>query len=223
MTFSIEEFKHQGLVHGGARPSQFSVYIPDFPNLSLNGGAAQPSGTTISTKIRFLAKAASLPPSNIDYIDVPYMSRKIRVNGDRTFSDWAITVMNDEDFMIRRAFEGWHQAINAREQNLQAGEGLSGPHFYKRDILVTQYGKTGQSPGGGQGIITGSDAQPIYEYTLVGAFPISIDAISLDWERINEVEQFDVTFTYDYWEPVNISGMGLQNGAAPGPFVTISS
>lgn len=223
MSFSIEEFKSRGLVHGGARPSLFSVYVPDFPSLSISG-TPLPSSTEVTSKIRFLAKAASLPASNMEYVDVPYMSRKIRVNGDRMFSDWSITVMNDEDFTIRRAMEGWHQVINAREPNVQDGIGLSGPYHYKRDIVVSQYGKTGQGAGGGLEALGGTnDPVPIYQYTLVGAFPVAVDAIPLDWDDVNRIEQFDVTFTYDYWEPADITelaggvgGLGVNSGNSLG-------
>lgn len=198
MTFSINEFKAKGLIYGGARPSLFRVEMPLIPNST--GGT-----NNITDVISFTAKAASLPPSLIDYIDVPYMSRKIKVSGDRTFPDWVITVMNDEDFPVRGPLEEWHQAINARERNRMFGAGLSPISMYKRDLVVHQYSKTGNNADGNTSNIRASngsdDASPIRSYTLVGAFPTSIDGISLDWDTVNQIEQFDVTFAYDYWEP----------------------
>lgn len=202
MTFSIEDFKSNGLVYGGARPSLFKVIIPNMPN----GDTGGTSGANLTSKISYLAKAASLPPSIIDYIDVPYMSRKIRVNGDRTFPDWTITIMNDEVFDIRRAFEAWHQYINSREPNRQFGPGLSEANSYKVDLLVHQYSKTGNGAGAEALSVIADDAVPIATYTMVGAFPTSIGPIGLDWDYVNQIEQFDVTFTYDYWEPYVIEG-----------------
>lgn len=202
MSFGIEEFKSKGLIYGGARPSLFKVFIPPFPDGTVPG-----SNHNLSEEVSFLAKAASIPPSLMDYIDVPYFSRTVRVNGDRTFPDWTITVMNDEDF-IRHAFEDWHQAINSREPNRQFGSGFALVKNYKRDLVVYQFGKTGTGSGeiSGNQIGNVDDATPIAKYTLFGAFPTSISPIGLDWAFTNQYEEFDVTFAYDYWEPFENTG-----------------
>jgi hypothetical protein len=193
MTFSINEFKSNGLVFGGARPAMFEITLPQWPG-------ALPDA---SRKLSFLAKAASLPPSILDPIEIPYMGRRIKVVGDRSFPAWSITVMNDEDFLLRESFEQWHQLLNQREQNVSAIG--TEPANYKKDIIVTQLSK-----GGGDRPISTSSAsvQPasgsIYTYTLVGAFPTVVDPIQLDFEAVNQVEQFNVEFQYDYWEPREI-------------------
>ncbi len=196
MTFSVDDFRANGLIFGGARPSLFSIYVPGFP------AGRQGQNTVISRKLYFTAKAASLPPSNMDAIDIPYMSRSIKVNGDRTFGDWAITVMNDEDFSVRAALEEWHEAINSKEPNRQFAGGGGLVSSYKRNITVQQYGKTGIGEIVPGDVNFGQDARPIRVYELVGAFPTSIDAIGLDWGAKNEIETFDVNFAYDYWRLV---------------------
>jgi hypothetical protein len=40
----------------------------------------------------------------------------------------------------------------------------------------------------------------IKSYTLRGAFPTSIGAISLDYDEQTAIEQFEVTFEYQYFE-----------------------
>lgn len=205
MTFSIEKFKSKGLIYGGARPSLFRVFIPPFDGVEFGSVNTH----NLSEEISFLAKAASIPASMIDYIDVPYFSRKVRVNGDRTFADWSITCMNDEDFTIRAAFEQWHEFINSREPNRQFGDGFALVSAYKRDLIVYQYGKTGNGAGDGSFNAGGTlvdDATPIAKYVMHGAFPTSISPIGLDWDYVNQIEQFDVTFAYDYWEPYENTG-----------------
>ena len=44
-------------------------------------------------------------------IDVPFRGRIFKVAGDRTIENWSITVINDEDFLFRNAFEEWTQQI----------------------------------------------------------------------------------------------------------------
>ena len=119
MTYSINQFTSQGLVLGGARPTLFEVIIPNFPLLQ-NAAAIASGDLTSSSKLSLMAKAASLPPSIVQEINVGYMGRKIKVAGDRTFPNWSITVYNDEDFAMRNLFEDWHEILNSRQPNLMS-------------------------------------------------------------------------------------------------------
>lgn len=187
MAFNIEDFKSKGLALGGARPSLFEIILTNWPG----SGAA-------GAQLRFLAKASSIPPSVVESIDIPYFGRKIKLVGDRVFTNWSITVMNDENFLIRNAFLNWHEQLNGKKTNTMNNEVTTSPNTYKRQIFVRQYSK------GGDGV--GEDGS-IFQCQLVGAFPVTIDAIQLDWDAINQVEQFDVEFAYDYW----VAGAGINS------------
>ncbi len=103
---NISNFKEK-LAGGGARPNIFEVSIPDFPDFAKN----QWDNNTRLT-FNFLCKAAALPASNVAPIDVPFRGRILKVAGDRTFDTWTVTIINDEDFKIRHAFEVWMNGIN---------------------------------------------------------------------------------------------------------------
>lgn len=189
MAFNISNFRAQGLVQGGARPTQFDI------NITLPSGVA---ATGVDRKIKFLARATSLPASIIESIPVPYFGRTIKVNGDRVFQDWTVTVMNDEDFLIRTAMENWSNRINTHISNrldpaykslVPSNAGGS----YKAIAEVYQYGKTG--PGDSSGVVR--------SYKFDGIFPTVISEIGLDWEATNQVENFQITFAYDWWVPIS--------------------
>lgn len=188
MAFNIESFKSQGLQFGGARPSLFRVILT-FPQDVTTAAPAIAGGRS-----SFLIKSAALPASTIGEIDVSYFGRKIKMAGDRTFDDWTITVLNDEDFSLRNAFEEWSNLMNTLISNRLGGAAapLSSPETYKVDLDVQQFGKAGP----------GDEAGVIRQYKFVGAFPTQISAITLDWDRNNTIEEFDVRFAYDYWIPV---------------------
>lgn len=183
MAFNIETFKSDGLNLGGARPSLFEIQMNAFPGSS---------GTSVPNRIKFLAKASSIPPSVVESIDIPYFGRKVKIIGDRVFTNWSITVMNDEDFFVRNAFMNWHEKLNGKITN-QMSEVNPSPLSYKSNIIVKQYSKGGLDYGFQQ------EPGVIFKCTLVGAFPVTVDAIQLDWDAINQIEQFDVEFAYDYW------------------------
>tara|TARA_Y100001973_G_C5079992_1_gene271981 strand:+ start:112 stop:648 length:537 start_codon:yes stop_codon:yes gene_type:complete len=166
MAFNVNEFKSQ-LVGGGARPNLFQVQITN----PITGSA--------DFKVPFMVKAASLPPSSTGSFEVPYMGRKIKYGGDRVFQEWQVTVINDEDFLIRNAMEAWSDSINAHVRNTRAL-----PSTYKSDAQITQYGK---------------DETPIRRYQFQGLFPTEISPIEMSWETNDAIEEFTVTFQYDLW------------------------
>jgi hypothetical protein len=136
------------------------------------------------SQLNFVARAAKIPEGTIAAIKVPYLSRDIKVAGMMTFPDYKVTIMNDEDWSIRTMFESWQNSINSLESNLRTTN--LDVENYKIDFNVRQFDKTG-------GIIR--------TYQMLGAFPIEVSAIQLDWEDREKVEVFDVTFAIDYWLP----------------------
>lgn len=177
MPFNIAAFKANGLVYGGARPSLFNVFLTVPVGIGIDLVSVD--------KFRFVCRAAEIPESTISNIEIPYFGRKIKVAGERSFADWSVTVMNDEDFSVRAMLEAWSNAINrmvanVRDPNLAAEQ-------YKADIEIVQYGKAGDI---------------LRSYMLVGAFPTQLSGISLSWDSQNAVEEFTTNFAYDYWVPL---------------------
>jgi hypothetical protein len=175
MAFNVAEFR-ANMVGDGARPNLFQVSLT-FPTLVANGVAA-------SQKATFMAKAAQLPGSTVGMVSVPYFGRELKFAGNRTFPDWTITVINDEDFTIRNTMESWMNSINSHAGNVRDA-GASNPSSYSVDAEVIQYGKTGNE---------------LKRYTFVGVFPVDMAPIDLDWGSNDTIEEFSVTFAYQYWQ-----------------------
>ena len=107
MAFNINEFKSQ-LVGGGARSNLFQVQL-------LN-----PVDPSADFKIPFMVKASTLPASTITSIDsVNYFGRQVKYAGSRTFAEWGVTVINDEDFLVRNSMEAWMNSIATHDTNLR--------------------------------------------------------------------------------------------------------
>jgi hypothetical protein len=171
MAFNVNEFAG-ALKAGGARPSLFQVQITN----PINGVA--------DAQVPFLCKAAQIPESSVSAVDVPYFGRNIKLAGTRTFAEWSPTIINDEDFSIRNAMEQWSNAINSFQGNINNAGGTA-PSLYKANAQVTQYSKTGEI---------------LRVYDFVGIFPTTVAAIDLGWENGDAIEEFQITFAYDYWQ-----------------------
>jgi hypothetical protein len=60
-----------------------------------------------------MCKTAQLPGATLGVVPVQYFGRELKFIGNRQFADWTITVINDEDFIVRNAFERWMNGINS--------------------------------------------------------------------------------------------------------------
>lgn len=174
MAFSINDIRAK-LKFGGARPTLFNVRMTA---PSVIGGDMSDA--------EFLIQASSLPGSNITPIEIPYFGRKIKVAGDREFEPWSVTVMNDEDFKIRQVMENWHNRINSLSGNLNT-TGSAAPTNYKAQADILQYSKAGNV---------------VRAYRFYGMFPTEVSPIEVSWEAQNQIELFNVTFVYDWYEVV---------------------
>ena len=155
---------------GGARPTLFQVTL-NFPAYA--GGNAEISS--------FLTRASSLPGSTIPEMIVPFRGRQLKIAGDRTFEPWATTIMNDTDFKLYRGFERWMNGIN----NMTDNEGIANPADYQVDGFIDHLDRNGNT---------------LKSYTYRGLFPVALDSIPLNYGTNDAIEEFGVTFQFQYFE-----------------------
>jgi hypothetical protein len=182
MSFSVNDFRSQ-LVGDGARPNLFEIFLSIPEAIAINGAAAAQKATV-------MAKSGQLPGSSIGTVSTYYFGREVKIPGNRSFPDWSITVINDEDFLIRNTLENWMNSLNSHAGNLRNPSAVNNSS-YSLDSLVYQYGKTGDI---------------IKAYKFVGMYPIDISPIDLSWENNNSIEEYSVTLAYQWWESVPVPG-----------------
>ena len=188
---SISQFK-SSLIGGGARPNLFEVELATLPaGISWN-----------AENFRFMAKAAALPAQNIAQIDVPFRGRIFKVAGDRTIDTWTVTIINDESFELRNAFEKWTEVIAKLDNNL----GATNPDAYMTDATVFQLGR-GSSKSSKDS--TGTSNAVLKEYEFVDIFPTTVSEIALSYDTGDTIEEFDVEFQV---QSLNLTGTGSPNG-----------
>ena len=182
---SIESFRSK-MTGGGARSNLFEVDIT-FPTSVGNN-------LILSEKVNFLVKAAEIPASNLGNIPVPYRGRVLPIAGDRTFDPWTVTVINDTDFLIRDAMERWSNSIN----DLQTAQGSIDPAVYQRSAFVKQLSREGTSPGDPEKVLR--------TYKFEGIYPNTVSSIPLDFGATDQIEEFQVTFNYLFYEVSSPTG-----------------
>lgn len=175
---NIADFKAR-MTGGGARANQFRISLipPVMVANSQNAGRA----------IEFLCNAASLPGSDVTDISLFYRGREVHLAGERTYQPWSITVYNDTDFAIRDAFEQWSHLM----VNYNATNGHVTPAEYQVDATVYQLDRNGNT---------------LKSYTFHDMWPLNISAIDLNFSTNQQIEEFQVTLQYNYFEPLRITG-----------------
>ena len=168
---NINEFKSR-LQGGGARANQFKVTL-SFPGYAETGGE--------TSDLSYLCTATSIPGQSLGTVAVPFRGRVLNLVGDRTFTPWSMTILNDTNFKIYRAFERWMNGMN----NMTDNEGLTNPINYQKDVIVDHLDRNGAT---------------LKRYILRGAFPTSLADIDLSAGDNDTVETFSCSLTYQYFE-----------------------
>ena len=158
----------------GARSNLFRV--------NLTGQLTTDNNDTFS----YLCKAAQLPGSTLGIIEVPFAAgRRFKAAGDRTFADWTTTIINDSNHYIRETLEGLQTQYGTTDYNSTTAKTLTGGTATDfSTILVEQLNQAG-------GVVS--------SYTLVNCWPSDISTIDLSYDSTDTLEEFTVTWSYDYF------------------------
>lgn len=199
---TITDFK-TALQGGGARANLFEVDIPTIPAVATQGIEWD------AENFQFLCKAAALPASNVAAIEVPFRGRTLKVAGDRTFDTWTVTIINDEDFKLRSAFEQWMNGISKLDNNT----GATNPSSYMARAIVHQLGRgadQGRFSQTNSDISGGSGISPLRTYLFQDVFPTNVSQIDLSYDSADTIEEYTVEFQVQYWT----AGSGQASGGA---------
>ena len=188
-TKTLRDFKSK-LAGGGARPNLFEASINSFPTAISE--AWDNSSEAEGGAFKFLCKSTALPASNLGSIEIPFRGRTLKVAGDRTFDDWTVTIINDEDFRLRTAFERWSNVMS----QLDDATGVTNPTSYMTDAFIQQLGR---GPEVGAATNNGGNSSILRSYKFFDVFPVTVGEIALSYDTTDALEEFDVTFRYQYF------------------------
>tara|TARA_R110001583_G_scaffold36124_21_gene119134 strand:+ start:214 stop:756 length:543 start_codon:yes stop_codon:yes gene_type:complete len=142
---------------------------------------------------QFFIKAAQLPASTIGFIEVPYKGRKVKRPGDRTFAEWTLTVLQDENNLIREDFIEWMNKINDHE--MITGDSVTESLFPSWSLTALK-----QDDSHADGRDTTVD--------IFNCFPTEVGTIEFNYETVDTFTEFTVTLQYDYWTSTGAPGVG---------------
>jgi len=164
----ISKFKG-ALKYGGARPSLFDVSV------------TKPSDVEGDfTDMKTTCSVSAIPPLTVTPIERQYFGRTVKIPGDMVFGDLSTTIINTENFSIRKPLEDWMNKIN----NTGTNYGYSDSTSAFGTVTLTQYNKVGKS---------------LLTWTFVDCWPTTIAEVALSYDTASDIETFDVTWAYNYY------------------------
>ena len=174
--FSVSKFKG-ALSGGGARPSLFEFTVTGVPT-----GV----GTGLDN-INFYCQVSALPPLTVTPIEKMYFGRTVKIPGDIVFGDLSTTIYQTESGTERLGVEKWMDLINGHVSNVSGLEGSTADFMgkYSAKGTLTQYAKDGTTT--------------LSTVEFVDMWPQSVTEIPLSYDTASDIEQFDVTWSYNHY------------------------
>lgn len=169
---SIAAFKSS--FKGGARSTLYTVQV-EFPDIVTTDG--------LIDNFKYYCKGIQIPGVTNGTIEAWYNGRSIKLAGDRTFEPIQMTIVNDVDWKTRTAFERWSVLINSMQEN----RGATLLADYSASVTVTQLDREGNA---------------VATYRFVDAWPQNISAIELGHDQVDQIEEFQVSMEFQWWERV---------------------
>ena len=174
--FNVSKFKG-ALSGGGARPSLFEFTVTGVPT-----GV----GTGLDN-INFYCQVSALPPLTVTPIEKMYFGRTVKIPGDIVFGDLSTTIYQTESGTERLGVEKWMDLINGHVSNVSGLEGSTADFMgkYSAKGTLTQYAKDGTTT--------------LSTVEFVDMWPQSVTEIPLSYDTASDIEQFDVTWSYNHY------------------------
>ena len=167
--FNVSKFKG-ALADGGARPSLFEFSIT---------GAPSTVSASLSD-VHLYCNVSEIPPLTLTPIERQYFGRTVKIPGDLVFADLTTTIINTEKFNVRNEIEKWMEQINGTISN----ESKASADFGTGTAQLTHYQK---------------DGTDTMTYQFEEIWPTAISEIALSYDTASDIEQFDVTWAYNYY------------------------
>ena len=171
--FNISKFKG-ALKGGGARPSLFKFTVTGSP--------------VTLTNLEYFCQVSALPPLTVTPIEKMYYGRTVKIPGDIVFGDLTTTIYQTEDGTERFNLESWMDKINGHVDNVSSLEDETTNFMGKYSGVGTlfQYAKDGTTT--------------LSEVEFVDMWPQSVTEIALSYDTASDLEQFDVTWSYNHYD-----------------------
>ena len=119
-----------------------------------------------------------------------YFGRAVKIPGYIVYGDLTTTIYQTEDGNERFSIESWMDHINGHVNNVSSLESSTANFMgeYSATGKLIQYSKAG-----------GLAANKLSTVEFVDLWPQTVSEIALSYDTASDIEQFDVTWSYNHY------------------------
>jgi hypothetical protein len=129
-----------------------------------------------------MCKAASFPGMEVTQIPLPRGGNTVHLPGDTRFEEFTVSFYNDVDFAVRSMFHRWQRLFVSNWVDGFTGIVLEN---FNSTVGISQFD---------------NNFNVTYYVQLFNAWPSRIGGINLSMEDLDNREDFQVAFSYTYYE-----------------------
>ena len=163
---------------GPSRPTLFKVMLPD-------GGGA-------NDYLEFFCKTTAIPEVRFNTVAVAGQDYQGVVRDQPTAviygKPFQITVIERSDFVIYKSVRQWFDEVHQGGATGGVGHKMNYYKSYTKDLKLIKYEQDGQGY-----------SRPI-TINFVNAYPVSMGAINLSTEAVDQATEFTISFMYEIYE-----------------------
>lgn len=169
--YTVSALKQQ--LNGGAKTDKFTIEF----------GAPTGNGTfSLGETGAVLCKSSVFPSVKIGSIDAWIQGRKLIIPGDTEYdNNWTVDFYQTANHKLRQMYIEWMKSID----NYIDNNHTCVPADWSVEAVVMQLG---------------CDGIPTAKYRFYNMFPSNISEVKIDGSQINNIQEFNVTFTYSHWD-----------------------
>ena len=131
--------------------------------------------------VDLFCKSATFPGKTLGQIELWNQGRKLIIPGDTSYANtWNLTFYQSENHDLRNDFVLWMKACDDFQENWHSGA----PNSVLAEMRVIQLD---------------SKAKDVAIYTFHNVFPQDVADVGVGDDLIDQVEEFDVTFSFTDW------------------------
>jgi hypothetical protein len=169
---------------GGTRQNRFKI-------TGNVGALGQRTKSSTFTNNSFYVRTASIPNSTLGGIPINYRGRTVVYPGERAYSPWVITVLDDMPNAKTKLFEAFHVWSNHINNHNSNKTGTSTKQLDPKSHFATDW-TVDQLDTNGTTVIR--------QFTLHNCWPQTVGDLSLDMGADNTLSSFSVTMFYSHYE-----------------------
>ena len=132
----------------------------------------------------FQAQTSALPGVDSTDMELFYQGQAVKFPGSVEYSqEWTCEIAESEKGNVMTSLFGWRERV-FNQKNGKAGD----IETVKEDVVIKA--------------LKSSDGTAWLTYKLHGVYPKSIGEVSLDRSANTDILQWEIAFSYDWWEKI---------------------